>query len=256
MLPKRSGATTRFHPSWATNSRRSCATSSDSPPPIPEDFTRSVPNSAGLILNDSRIIFFIAKFPMASTSRWFDITSGIRTTDWNGNKRGRVPAKDHGPASAGTSPALPCRRAVSRAQGERVTQAGLRHERVRVSRNAGQICSSSLRRSILPGQRDSALGKNTFRSGNTSNRTRHDARLKTGSRARSAAGVLASTCAGRAVELEKRVNASRASVCSDLYLPIRATREDSSGVHWLYAHALPKLRRHLHHHKRLRRLPG
>lgn len=149
MLPKRSGVTTRFHQSLATNSRRSCATSSDSPPPIREDFIQSVPSSAAPISNDSRIIFFIAKFLMASASRWFDITGGIRTTDWNGNKHGRVPAKNHGPAGAGTSPASPCRRAVSCAQGERVTQAGLRHERVRVSRNAGQICASSLRRSIL-----------------------------------------------------------------------------------------------------------
>src|SRR6266550_3547244 len=52
---------------------------------------------------------------------------------------------------------------------------------------------------------DSNFGKNASRSGNTSNRTLHDVRLKTGSRVSRAAEVPSSTCAGGAAESETRV---------------------------------------------------
>jgi len=76
-----SNTTTRFHQSLATNSRRSCATSSDSPLPIPEGFTQSVPNSGGPTCDDFPITFFTANYLTASASRWSDITSGIRIMD-------------------------------------------------------------------------------------------------------------------------------------------------------------------------------
>ena len=86
-----------------------------------------------------------------------------------------------------------------------MTQAGLRHERIRMHHANLRELLAAL---DLAGMRwvngVSLLEKTLSALGNTSNRTRHDVRLKTDSHGQREGGRYATTCAGRAAEAKGR----------------------------------------------------